>query len=366
MHRLPLLLLALGLVGSLGFAAPAHAQMTGNFLAYGDRGAPGTSSNTYFVNWPVSRAECLANDPIEVQINGAPYTGTSSLVYDLWTGGTGPAPADCQTATNRRSTTGTPPCTRTSFSGPMVSGVQQVVELPPQALFGSACTDSGDRSFFLMAVSAANDTTTDLTTANYVVLRVVFDSQAPSAPVVANAAGDSAVALTWTLPSDSGTLSSARVFVDASATSCSNTDGGVPTSTLVAGATPPASAFTTVTGGSPTTATIDASSLGLTYGQSFAVAVSIIDLARNESVLSNVACVTYVQVEGFWDAYCREQGLDAAACRARYDGCSVGAPGGGRTSLVRSSFVVSLMAVAFFAARLRTRRAARRAQKRNS
>ncbi len=318
------LLLFTSLALALGITSPAAAQMTGIYLEYGDRGAPGTDSSAYFTTWPIGIEECRANTPLQVQVNNAPFTGTTTaLVFDLWTGGTGPAPAACQTATNRRSTTGVPPCTRVAWDGPMVTGIQQVVSLNPQDLFGAECTMSGDRAFFLMAVSASNDTTTDLTTANYVTLRVVMDATRPGAPTVGDAAGDNAIPVSWTLPSDTGTLSSARVFVDTSATACSSGDGGTGTSTLVPGETPPASAAVTVMGGSPTAATLDGAAIGLAYGQSAAVAVSVLDLARNESVLSNVACITRVRVGGFWDSYCSEQGLSEEECRARYNGCSV-------------------------------------------
>lgn len=354
MQRPSLLLLpCLATALVLGVAAPVRAQMTGIFLAYGERGSPGTDSSLYFTTWPIGLAECQANTPLEVQVNNAPFTGTTtSLVFDLWTGGTGPAPAACETATNRRSSTGTPPCTRVPWDGPMVNGIQQVVTLLPQDLFGPECTMSGDRAFFLMAVSASNDTTTDLTNANYVALRVVMDATRPGAPTVDDAAGDNAIAVSWTLPSDTGTLSSARVFVDASAGACGSGDGGTGTSTLVAGETPPASAAVTVTGGSPTSANIDGAAIGLAYGESAAVAVSVLDLARNESVLSNVACITRVRVGGFWDGYCAEQGLSEEECRARYDGCSVSLG----SSVGDRSFVLGIVGVALLAAALRTKK----------
>jgi len=313
------LVIALG----LGFAVPAEAQMTGIYLAYGDRGSPGTDSSLYFSTWPIGLAECQANTPLQVQINNAPFSVTTPLVYDLWNGGSGPAPAACQTASNRLSSIGMAPCTRVAWDGPMISGVQQVVSVLPQDLFGAECTASGDRAFFLMAVSASNDVTTDLTTASYVVLRVVMNGSRPPAPTVRDAAGDNAIAVNWMLGMDTLTLSSARVFVDRTATMCTSGDGGMGTSTLVEGATPPTTATMTVTGGSPTTATLDGAAIGLAYGATAAVAVSVLDLARNESVLSNVACITRVRVGGFWDSYCAEQGLTEAECRARYDGCSV-------------------------------------------
>jgi hypothetical protein len=358
------LALTLLLLGT-GVAARAEAQMSAVFLEYNGRGAPGTASNTYFVNWPVSRAECMANTPlIQVQINGAPYTGTGgTLVLALWTGGTGPGPAACENPMNRTSASGTPICTLVSgFTAPMLNGPQQTVALPPQALFGADCTTTTDDAFFLMASSTANDISTTFTTANFVTLRIASDMDLPGAPTLADASGDAAVSVTWSNAADTGTLSEARVFVDTRGT-CGGGDGGTASSTLIPGGTPPSAATLTVTGGSPTSATLDAGALGLAVGQSAVIAVSVRDLARNESVLSNLACITRVEVEGFWEAYCREQGLPvndgSTACRDRYDGCSVGTPSA-RGSAWRPALALSILALSFVGARIRKARSARR------
>ena len=52
------------------------------------------------------------------------------------------------------------------------------------------------------------------------------------------------------------------------------------------------------------------------------MAVVVFDTARNESVLSNVACLERVPVEGFWDDYCRQEMLSDEECRTRYSGCA--------------------------------------------
>lgn len=309
------------LVLFLGLPKAAEAQMTATYLEYGGRGAPGTSSNTYFVNWPVSLAECTANDAIEVQLQNAPFMTGTSLTFALWrasAGGTNPT--QCQQGANRSGAN--PPCVRVeTFEQPMLTAVNQLITIPPQVFFDADCSRTGDLVFFLMAMTNPSDISSDIAATHFVTLRIVLDREAPDAPTVSDSAGDASTSVSWTNPGDTGTLYGARVYVD-TAGSCGSGDGGSGSSTLVEGGTPPATATVTVMGGSPTSATVNLESLGLAYGDSVPVAVTLVDLARNESVLSNVACLTRVQVEGFWDAYCRENGLSEAECRARYGGCS--------------------------------------------
>ena len=299
----------------------SEAQMTATYLAYGARGAPGTSSNTYFVNWPVSLAECSANAPVEVQLQNAPLMVGTALTFALWrSSGGGTSPTQCQMGANRSGAN--PPCTRVeTFAQPMLTAVNQLISIPPQVFFDADCSRSGDLVFFLMAMSSPTDIASDVPASNFVTLRIALDREAPGAPTVSDGAGDASTTVSWTNPSDTGTLYGARLYVDTGGT-CGSGDGGAADSTLRPGGPPPSTATVTVTGGSPTSASVNLSTLGLDYGESVPVAVTLVDLARNESVLSNVACLTRVQVEGFWSAYCRENGLSGEECRARYGGCS--------------------------------------------
>jgi hypothetical protein len=330
MHRHSLLLWTSLALVTLVWPSLTEAQMTATYLEYGARGAPGTSSNPYFVNWPVSLSECTANTPIEVQLQNAPLVVGTALTFALWrSSGGGTSPTQCQTGANRSGAN--PPCTRVeTFAQPMLTAVNQLVSIPPQVFFDADCSRSGDLVFFLMAMSSPTDIASDVPASNFVTLRVVLDREPPGAPTVSSGAGDASTTVSWTNPSDTGTLYGARVYVDTSGT-CGAGDGGAADSTLRPGGPAPSTATVTVTGGSPTSASVDLGALGLDYGESVPVAVSLVDLARNESVLSNVACLTRVQVEGFWSGYCRENGLSEAECQARYGGCSAAAGSGPRS-----------------------------------
>jgi hypothetical protein len=341
------LFLASALVGLVALVvSPAHAQITYTFQTYGDRGPPASGATNYLVTWPISQAECVANAPITMVLTNAPYdaTGMTRRVWDLWQGGTGTAGADCQTAANRRTVAGgtSAPCTeRTAWAGGEITSTMPTLSFRPQELFPQGCTGAtqGTYVFYVLAVSARGDVTTDIPATQYFTFVVALDFVAPEAPVVDDAAGDRQIQVGWENRTTE-TLSGARIYVDTSA-SC---DGST---LLVAGSRPPAalSPSAQVGGSAPTTITVDGQALGLAIGESAPFAVTVIDLARNESVLSNVACLERVPVAGFWDAYCNERGLSATECRQRYSGCAA-MPGRGGERAVWVVFGLLALAAA--------------------
>lgn len=322
MHRRPHLWILAALLAA-AWPTAAHAQITYTFQTYGDRGTPTSGAANYLVSWPLSLAECEADEPISMVVTGAPFDGTgmTRLEWDLWQGGTGTAGANCQTATNRRATGGSAAlCThRSAWSGGgQVTTTMPTLTFRPQELFPDGCADtaSGTYVFYVMAVSAPGDTTSDVATTNFYAFNVALDFEPPTAPMLEDAAGDRQIVVEWTNDT-SETLSGARVYVDTSASCGAST-------LLVAGAAAPATLtpVALVSGSAPTSATVDGSGLGLMVGESAPMAVTVLDTARNESVLSNVGCIERVPVEGFWDAYCREQMLTTEQCNERYSGCS--------------------------------------------
>ena len=332
MHRRSHLWILAALLAA-AWPSAARAQMTYTYETYGDRGTPSSGAANYLVSWPLSLEECEADEPISMVVTNAPYdsTGMTRLEWDLWQGGTGSAGADCQTATNRRTSGGTAAvCTnRSAWSGGgQITTTMPTLTFRPQELFpdGCAATASGTYVFYVLAVSAPGDTTTDVAATGYFAFNVALDFQPPTAPMIEDAAGDRQIVVEWT-NSTTETLSGARVYVDTSASCGASTllvDGAAAPSTLTPAAT--------VSGSAPTSATLDGESLGLEVGESAPIAVTVLDTARNESVLSNVGCVERVPVEGFWDAYCREHMLTTEQCNERYSGCSA-LPGERRRSV---------------------------------
>jgi MYXO-CTERM domain-containing protein len=120
-----------------------------------------------------------------------------------------------------------------------------------------------------------------------------------------------------------------NVYSGGSCTSGSDGGGGdAGTGTLTPGGTAPATPLTHGAAASPFS--LNTSSLGWSagsYGQSSLIGIAVVDTAGNVSPLSNVVCVTHVQVSGFWDSYCAAHGMtDTTACANNYRGCSVALP----------------------------------------
>jgi hypothetical protein len=335
-------------LGALALAPTAHAQIAYTYQTYGDRGAPASGATNYLVNWPISQAECLANEPITMVLTNAPYdaTGMMRRVWDLWQGGTGTAGANCQTAANRRTIAGgtSPLCTqRTAWNGGEITNTMPTLSFRPQELFPEGCTGAtqGTYVFYVLAVSARGDTTTDVPATQFFTFSVALDFAAPEAPTVNDAAGDRQIQVGWENETTE-TLSAARIYVDTSAT-C---EGG--STLLVEGSAAPTTLMPAgeVGGSAPTTITLDGEGLGLAVGESAPFAVTVLDLARNESVLSNIGCLERVPVQGFWDAYCAERGLSAAECRTRYGSCAAQPGSGDRPRALWAWLALAGLAVA--------------------
>ena len=298
----------------------ASAQITFTYGTYGARGTPASGAANYLVNWPISQSECEANLPITFQITNAPFITGTRLVWALWQGGTGTAGANCETAINRRAMSGTVPvCTLTTWDGGEITTTMPTITVRPQELFPMGCGASGQGTyvFYALAVSARIDATTDVVAPAFFVFNIALDFTAPTAPMLSDAAGDRQIQLGWS-NTTTEMLAGANVYVDRSA-SCDQTS-----TTLVAGGAVPASLtpVSTPLGSAPTSQTLDGMALGLSVGGSALVAVTVFDMARNESVFSNVACIERVTVAGFWDAYCAENMLTVTECDARYSGCT--------------------------------------------
>ncbi len=322
----------------------ASAQMTSTFATYGERPLPDSAAVNYLVNWPISQAECEANRPITLNVNNAPFTVGTRLVWAIWQGGTGTAGANCQTANSRRPNSGssTAACRLTPWSGNEITTTTPVISVTPQELFPQGCSETGDGTyvFYALAVSARVDDTTDVAAANYFSFSVAIDFTAPTAPSLSDAAGDRQIRLGWA-NNTTETLAGANVYVDTSVT-CDE-----ESTILVAGGVVPDSlepAVPTLLGSSPSSQTLDGQMLGLRIPGSALVAVTVLDTARNESVFSNVACIERVTVAGFWDAYCAENMLSAAECEARYSGCSA-SPGNRRLGLWGLAGIAALLTV---------------------
>lgn len=315
--------LALGLASFVVWPQRASAQITWSYSEYGDRGLPGTDPTSYLVTFPLSLAECMSSEPIRITVNNAPFdsTGVTVRQWDLWQGGTETG-ANCQTAATRKdpsggNTSATRVCDQRTWSGASaVTSTMMTLSFLPGELFPD-CSSEGTLTFYVLAMSARGDFTTDIAATAYFMFRVRLDVTPPTAPTLSDAAGDRQIRLGWT-NTTAETLRRANVYVD-NTTSCDETS-----TLLVGGATAPSTLlFGTTEGASPTSLTIDGASLGIATNGSVRAAVTVVDRAGNESVLSNVACIRRVPVAGFWDEYCAQEGMsDVSLCTQHYSGCS--------------------------------------------
>jgi hypothetical protein len=312
MRRLVLLAVA-----SVSFVPTfASAQTLGLTIgSFGQHTSGGTTVN--FTTQPIGIAEC----DVEMPLTFSNTTLASGTYYiDTWSAsGTG---AMCGVAANR--TGAAPACTSVPLDATInryTGAMTFLMNVTPVELFG-AC-ESRTRTFYFFNTTSSPDNSSEFVAP--LAVEITMDADAPSAPTIAgDAAGDTSVVVSWTNPTDLAPQGGARVYFDPNG--CGG-DGG--TSTLVAGSVPPGSPVFESYSSSISTATIPIASLswdGATYGQRGAVAVTVLDSARNESVLSNVVCIEHVTVSGFWNQYCADRGLTVEECNARYSGCSVGLP----------------------------------------
>jgi hypothetical protein len=317
--RTALLTAALGLVGP--GTARAQGSVTVRIREFGGRVSPVQLTGP--TGQAISGAECTANVSIPFELTNLPFAPGTTQVLSVWRAA---ASGMCQNSMQRRpSAMGAPPCVE--VHNQPATGMIMTLSIPVQTLFGTAACAGGtntEQTFWFMVVSTAGDNTTEVAASHYGTVAITVDPVAPAAPMLdGDAAGDATITVTWTNPAGTEPLFGANIYVDSAGCDAS----GRPISTTLRGGEPRPSGTAprvVAEGQTVSSATLSTSGLGLDYGQYAAVAVTLVDRARNESVLSNVICVQRVRVQGFWDAYCAERGLSPSECRDRYDGCAIG------------------------------------------
>ena len=346
-------LLTVSLLAALAVPSAVRAQtFTATVQPFGDPERPqGTQLwGTTAGSRPIGIEECEENVQVPVNLANIPTTERGVLAVYRAAVGSGM----CTVPANRTSTGGSQPiCEHTSFTAPMIVPTQMTVSPTVQELFGSdACTMAAydDREFWFLSVSSDPDISTTVT--QFAVVRILLDTQRPVAPMVDEApAGDTTISVGF----DANTtelLAGATAYVDVGG--C-DANGNVATTTLVPNMAPPSGARSVASTGVEAV-TLDGSMLGLEYGEYAAVAVTTMDLARNESVLSNVVCLQRVELSGFWDAYCAERGItDPAMCRAQYSGCAATPGRGSAPSLAIAMLGIAIAFVMSRAARRSSR-----------
>lgn len=308
----------LAVVAVVAVLAPtrARAQMNFTFASLGGRTGNTSDLNTYLTNQPLNGSEC-SSATLTLNVTGIPAepTGTS-YTLSLWR--TTDVTEDCSGTDDRRlasTTTTTTPCVEAEFSVD-ATPTTQTVDIPLATLFDSCDTSSGTTVFCLLAMANSQDVTSAALATKC--FRASLDVTAPGAATLGSTAGGESTAnVSVTSLGSADDIYGYRLCTggacggDAGATSDPSSCGDVVSAT------------------SPSTIPVTVTDLTI-GGDGKAVAIILVDRAGNESPLSNVSCVTRVNVDGFWDAYCRDRGLTLEACRAQYSGCSCAAIGAGR------------------------------------
>lgn len=144
---------------------------------------------------------------------------------------------------------------------------------------------------------------------NYGMIALTGDWSVPGAPTAVTAGtGSSAIPITWTADAVPGDHDGYRVYVDPSGCTADGESGILGLSE--GGAAPTGNAdIEAATGAAGASYNGE---MSLTGGQRADVAVTSVDEAGNESPLSNVTCITRVQVDGFCER--RPGGCPEEAC----------------------------------------------------
>jgi MYXO-CTERM domain-containing protein len=270
------------LLAVLAWPAGASAQVRCTIGAFG-----GHLTGDDLALTPIGIAECDLRIPIAV--SGLTMSSTQRYL-DLWRAD---APsASCELGTMRASSTTCESLGLAASDVGFTGTAAQTLMVTPRQLFGQ-CDTSATETLYLFDAASTGDVSTSYTTADFCTLALALDVSPPAAPTLSPAgpAGD-AVMLTWSNPPDLGPRAGMAAYVDR--TGCG---GG----SLVAGAAGPLDhrVFTLRPGAPITRTQIPTSAFGwssTTFGEQVAIAITVGDSAGNDSVLSNVICVTHAAV----------------------------------------------------------------------
>ncbi|MCB9708671.1 MAG: hypothetical protein H6714_07800 [Myxococcales bacterium] len=292
----PLAVLALFIMGSAFCVRLAHAQ-----IKITQTGVEGRDANTnQLSNVPLSKEECKADVVISFLIEQIPTTRTR---LDFWQG------RDCNT-TLQRSPTGD--CKQLDVGTVEINNLARfTLDLHAQSLF--TCDASATPTIFVLAIDSTND---EVSASEFGSLQLSIDATAPSAPAsVEGKSGDTEIPVSWDTPGGEN-VHGYTVYVDATQADCTST-------LLIADQPRPedtSSLITATANGNATSAVIKGDKLA--YDQKAAVAVVARDISGNESLLSNVSCVTREHAYGIWNLYCIEK-TGQPDCPS--DGCALSA-----------------------------------------
>lgn len=238
--------------------------------------------------------ECAASETVSLEI-GLGNLPAGRTFVDAWLGEQG---QDCATEASRVNGTERV-CVHLGDDLEIVANqvtinLDAMMDPDDPACDGTAA--QGETFRLYLFATGATETTGPVTLADYVYVTFKVDANAPAAPTPASGTrtGDETIPVSWSSPTDQGTLSF-NVYVDTSVATCTGVgqwEAGDPAPTDVE---PDGES-------SGSSAGVDTDGVGLAVGQSALVYVTSVDLAENESVLSSAVCITRMETGGFCDA----------------------------------------------------------------
>lgn len=224
----------------------------------------------------------------------------------------------CETVSVRNDTTSTA-CTDLDLEHSIDMNTQVDWGIPISDMIDCTTGSSGTRTIYVLAV---DNSTSEVSGAGQLVsFPIAFDFSGPSAPSDFMATdGEGSTTLSWEASSDQ--ITSYDVFFVENG--CDGS-GNVTTDAFADPANPTVDPYSSIDG-TTSSASVTLPS-GLAIGSQHAVAIRGVDNAGNVGNVSSVECITIVNVDTFWDAYCGS-GSTSEACSSSC-AASPGRPAGG-------------------------------------
>ncbi len=321
----------------------AHAQMEISVATFGRH----TTTPIDLALSPIGSPECDAAMPIT--ISGLETRASARVIDVWWTEGD----AACADVATRQAGLCTPVAIDTSTITTADGSV--TIAASAHTLFADLaepCSGTrASRTYFFFDATTAADLTTTFTSSTSGSLAIALDTIAPAAATIdGDAVGDTALTVVW---SATPTPAGVRFYVDTNA--CGH-DTAPQSTTLVPGGPSVATALVYGVDASPDFAlgqtTFDTSALGWAstrYGETGAMAMTVVDASGNESPLSNLVCIYHARCTGDagGSSDCRPQGF-----------CAVSAIGTDRSSATWLATLVMITLVLRIRPRRRHRSAA--------
>ncbi len=286
----------------------------------------------------INIADCEGGAELRFNLTASLLGSNSISVVEAWVGSG--ADAQCALPANRATNLNAAPnCWPVGIERGVTSTVD--FDIAVKKLFdrdGKKCPDSRENGYSVYFVPLTSETSQKPSAPPEAVvvpgspIKAVLRlyTERPAAPTSPSpSSGESTLGLSWKGASNSLVGTKYRVYYEVSGGNGGEAGPTCGAGALMAGAPPPAADSaavesgavvrgSTVSGKSDTLDGLDR--LGVAIGDEVAAAVATVDIADNESVLSEVVCIERVETEGFYERYQMQGGTGLDTCSAHAQG----------------------------------------------